>query len=367
MQVGANNQCPQFQCSDNRDNDGDGLVDFPNDPGCFGPTDDNEFNQPQPRPQCSDGIDNTDPEDTLADNADPGCHTDGNANNPNSYNPNDNDETNAPPTFQCSDNRDNDGDGLIDFPADPGCASRDDDDEFNIIIPPPPVPQCRDGRDNDGDGNIDMQDPGCSHPDDNDEFNPPVQIPQCRDGIDNDGDGRIDMNDPGCSHPDDNDETNVAIPPPPTAGCVEVLIEGFGLGNNPLPVLPGFTVTLDGSQTLTTSASGRATFNGVSTGDHAVFQSALAGWSPLSVTPSNGQVTVTAGGCVGVIFKNRQELPSNPVFTFTAPDKSAEELFCEQLANQYGSLSKKLKSLKKKGKKSTSIYKIVRECVNDGF
>ncbi|HWA32372.1 MAG TPA: peptidoglycan-binding protein [Candidatus Paceibacterota bacterium] len=44
-------------------------------------------------PECSDSIDNDG--DNLIDSADPGCHTDGNVNNPNSYNPNDNDETNV--------------------------------------------------------------------------------------------------------------------------------------------------------------------------------------------------------------------------------------------------------------------------------
>ena len=32
---------------------------------------------------------------------------------------------------QCNDRIDNDGDGLIDYPADPGCAWRGDNDEFN--------------------------------------------------------------------------------------------------------------------------------------------------------------------------------------------------------------------------------------------
>lgn len=44
-------------------------------------------------PECSDGVDNADAEDTLADADDPGCHTDGNAANPASYDPNDDDET----------------------------------------------------------------------------------------------------------------------------------------------------------------------------------------------------------------------------------------------------------------------------------
>ncbi|HII71147.1 TPA: PKD domain-containing protein [Candidatus Woesearchaeota archaeon] len=67
----------------------------------------------------------------------------------------------------CSDGQDNDGDGLVDYPADPGCTSAQDDDEYNA-----PLPACSDGLDNDGDGLVDMADPGCSGPSDNDEFNP---------------------------------------------------------------------------------------------------------------------------------------------------------------------------------------------------
>lgn len=50
---------------------------------------------------CADGRDND--EDNLVDTLDPGCHTDGNASNIESYDPNDNDETNAPsqPTDVC--------------------------------------------------------------------------------------------------------------------------------------------------------------------------------------------------------------------------------------------------------------------------
>jgi hypothetical protein len=45
----------------------------------------------------------------------------------------------------CGDGLDNDGDGLVDFPADPGCASP-------LWIE---APQCDDGLDNDGDGRVD--------------------------------------------------------------------------------------------------------------------------------------------------------------------------------------------------------------------
>lgn len=47
-----------------------------------------------PNPQCSDEADND--IDELADEEDPGCHTDGNPDNPDSYDPNDNDENSKP-------------------------------------------------------------------------------------------------------------------------------------------------------------------------------------------------------------------------------------------------------------------------------
>ncbi len=72
---------------------------------------------------------------------------------------------------QCSDGIDNDGDTLIDFPADPGCIDANDDDETDA----PPVAQCSDGIDNDGDGLIDFPaDPGCYIATDNDETDPPA-------------------------------------------------------------------------------------------------------------------------------------------------------------------------------------------------
>jgi len=41
---------------------------------------------------------------------------------------------------QCSDGTDNDTDGLIDYPNDPGCTNAADDDEYNAPPPPPPPP-----------------------------------------------------------------------------------------------------------------------------------------------------------------------------------------------------------------------------------
>lgn len=43
-----------------------------------------------------------------------------------------------PPAAKCADGIDNDGDGKIDYPADPGCGSAADDDEADVLPPPPP-------------------------------------------------------------------------------------------------------------------------------------------------------------------------------------------------------------------------------------
>jgi hypothetical protein len=72
-------------CKDGIDNDGDGLIDFPNDPGCIVSLDDIE--------------DDPCPEE--------GCPT-------------------------CANQRDDDGDGLIDYPEDPGCSTAADQDETNL-------------------------------------------------------------------------------------------------------------------------------------------------------------------------------------------------------------------------------------------
>ncbi|MBW8018024.1 MAG: hypothetical protein FVQ82_17785 [Planctomycetes bacterium] len=41
-----------------------------------------------------------------------------------------------PPAAQCEDGADNDGDGLIDYPADPGCSASGDDSEADAGTPP---------------------------------------------------------------------------------------------------------------------------------------------------------------------------------------------------------------------------------------
>jgi hypothetical protein len=99
-------------------------------------------------------------------------------------------------TTACNDGIDNDGDGLTDFGADPGCASLRDDDESGPAA-------CNDGDDNDGDGLSDLDDPGCEDANDVSE----TDIRACADGLDNDDDGQIDFpRDRGCASALDDDE-----------------------------------------------------------------------------------------------------------------------------------------------------------------
>ncbi|MCK5591217.1 MAG: lamin tail domain-containing protein, partial [Candidatus Pacebacteria bacterium] len=94
--------------------------------------------------QCSDELDND--ADTLIDEEDPGCWTD--TNDPNSYDPDDNDESYDGPGYpQCSDELDNDQDGVVDSddsgcwtdPTDPTTYDPEDDDEYYV-----PAPYCGD-------------------------------------------------------------------------------------------------------------------------------------------------------------------------------------------------------------------------------
>lgn len=45
-----------------------------------------------------------------------------------------------PPKAQCQDSLDNDNDGKVDYPNDPGCSSATDNDETDVAPPPPPPP-----------------------------------------------------------------------------------------------------------------------------------------------------------------------------------------------------------------------------------
>jgi len=69
---------------------------------------------------------------------------------------------------QCNNSADDDGDGWVDYPADPGCADANDNDETNSGST-----ECSDGVDNDSDSFIDGNDPNCTFPSDDSEFTDP--------------------------------------------------------------------------------------------------------------------------------------------------------------------------------------------------
>jgi hypothetical protein len=124
------------------DNDGDGFVDFPDDPGCA------DADGASESPPCSDGVDN-------------------------------------------------DGDGRVDFPSDPECQAASG----------PTEAQCNDGIDNDGDGRVDFpQDLECRS------ANAPSESPACSNGLDDDGDGATDFPaDDGCASADARSEIRVDL------------------------------------------------------------------------------------------------------------------------------------------------------------
>ena len=134
---------PIAQCQDEIDNDSDQLVDM-NDPGCTSPQDNNESDATT---ECQDGVDNDDPEDTLADVADAGCHSDGNALNALSYEPGDDDETNVPVCGngaveageECDDGNLNDLDGCSSECEDENiCTLQDVPSQFRFYFEPWP-------------------------------------------------------------------------------------------------------------------------------------------------------------------------------------------------------------------------------------
>jgi probable HAF family extracellular repeat protein len=98
----------------------------------------------------------------------------------------------------CADGIDNDGDGSVDYPDDPGCTAPDD------LLETAPGLSCDDGIDNDDDGRTDFDpltyaNPGDQNTDPAGQGDPVCTSPtfwrenaQCQDGLHNDRDGKMD-------------------------------------------------------------------------------------------------------------------------------------------------------------------------------
>ncbi len=200
----SNNTTTSYQCNDNIDNDADGLVDYPADPGCTSSTDNDEYNTVLVPAECI--VDSFYASPTTVSS---GANTtltwrtrdcdsltiDGIAyqlNGASPFGPLYSGRTyelravrgssiqtrqayvavtQVNNTYACNDNQDNDSDGRVDYPNDPGCYGPTDNDEYNTVVINT-VYQCNDNMDNDGDGRIDYpNDPGCSSYTDESEYN----------------------------------------------------------------------------------------------------------------------------------------------------------------------------------------------------
>ncbi|HEV8324247.1 MAG TPA: hypothetical protein VG389_21700 [Myxococcota bacterium] len=194
---------PLPACSDTLDNDIDGIIDFPFDPGCIDAMDEDETDPPLP-PICADGLDN-DGDGTIDFPLDMGCYAAS--------------DSSEDEIRQCNDDVDNDGDALSDFPFDPGCAAPGDDDETD-----PPPPACSNAMDDDGDALADYpNDPGCLDANDDDEDDPDP-LPDCANAVDDDGDALTDFpDDPDCFAASDDSEDPVILGPCGTDVEVEEL------------------------------------------------------------------------------------------------------------------------------------------------
>jgi hypothetical protein len=101
-------------------------------------------------------------------------------------------------TYGCSDQIDNDGDGLVDQ-ADPQCYGPKGSESPDGIGRAPEGP-CSNGIDDDGDGQVDRADDECIVAGGSEDSVPTGFDPQtaCSNGQDDDGDGQLDRQDPDC-------------------------------------------------------------------------------------------------------------------------------------------------------------------------
>jgi len=167
---------PTYACSDGVDNDNDGYVDYPDDPGCTCAEDTDESDPVPPPPgdglkvevsissdwktgYCAnvtvtnnnsfqvDWVSQFETEGTVSSLWCATYTQAGNTITARGVSWNKSLKPGASTTFgfcaersemvppQCSDGKDNDNDGLIDYPHDPGCTSLEDDDETNQAPP----------------------------------------------------------------------------------------------------------------------------------------------------------------------------------------------------------------------------------------
>jgi PKD repeat protein len=124
----------------------------------------------------------------------------------------------APPPGPCADTIDQDGDGFLGFPSDPGCASATDLDERSPFLP------CDNGVDDDGDGLVDFGQPAGSPFDPDPACASPAagEKTACQDGLDNDNQPGIDFDGGASLDLDGNGRIDAAFnPATPLVGAAD--------------------------------------------------------------------------------------------------------------------------------------------------
>ncbi|MFA7681891.1 MAG: hypothetical protein WCX61_02575, partial [Candidatus Peribacteraceae bacterium] len=248
------------ECDNGIDDDGDTLADYPLDPGCTGPTDNDERDRPD-LSIIKSGVVSINRGKTIVYTLSIENNGPGNARNitvtddipagltfNRTYSDLDCIKENVANRVLCNNTELTDGAQrtylvAFDIPATYPCgdtivneshvstSSSDPNDQNNhsTVVTTVACTQCSDGIDNDQDNATDLSDFSCTSIDDDDETNPKAQ---CQDGVDNDGDQLVDYpTDPGCSSLQDNDEAN------PTTGT-DISIDKTG----PLTILRGSTI-----------------------------------------------------------------------------------------------------------------------------
>lgn len=280
---------PKPQCSDGIDNDGDGKVDYPADPGCDGPDDNDESNPvlsitktgasttspggeidytitvTNSGTAAATGVNVTDPVPAQLEYVQAGSSTEC--------------SLQAGPAVHCSG---------FDIPAG---GSRSLVVKFKVL----PTCGCNVQIINRAEVRASNapKAAGCQH------VATVVCKPQCSDGIDNDGDGKVDYPaDPGCDGPDDNDEKDPPAPPVlPYLECVYELGHGkyrayFGYdntGGQPVQIAAG----TDGAGAVNAFSSDpkdRGQISSFAPGRHTAAFSVIFDGKPIEwrIKPENG-------------------------------------------------------------------------------
>ena len=210
-------------CNDGRDNNYNGFIDYPDEPGCYSPMDRSE-NCTWDCPACwNDEDDDNDgffdyclPDGSNAATCDPGCADP-------------RDETETDPLLVCDNGIDENNNGFTDWPDEPGCTDLLDTTE--TCLGEPGCTECNDGINNEmGWGGFEMPllyddlidwpaDIQCTSWDDISEYN------DCWDGRDSDDDGLI----------DDCKDWNAATCDPDCGGEIYLFSEQGDLHNPPIP------------------------------------------------------------------------------------------------------------------------------------